>query len=307
MSSESGKPLVYVVILTWNQREDTLECLASVEALQYPAFRVVLVDNGSTDGTAQAVAERFPRVEVVANPVNLGFGAGANVGMRHALEHGAQYAFLLNNDTVVDPPLLDILVATAEAEPRAGLVGAYVWSYHNHDELQLSGDRRHPLTLDPARQIPARLPADQCPHQVDYLSGGAVLVKRRVMEDVGLFDERFFLYYEDLDLCERVREHGYLLFSVPSARIWHKGRATMGDPSPRQRYHLARGSVLFFAKHTPARRLPLMIAYRAGSAARTLASAALKGQWAIASSYLRGLRDGLRLARRKDGHVSPAG
>ena len=110
MQSESGRPLVYVVMLTWNQRGDTLECLESVEAIKYPAFRVVLVDNGSTDGTAEAVAGRFPAVEVVANPQNLGFAAGANVGLRYALQHGADYAFLLNNDTVVDPAVLDVLV-----------------------------------------------------------------------------------------------------------------------------------------------------------------------------------------------------
>jgi hypothetical protein len=134
---------------------------------------------------------------------------------------------------------------------------------------------------------------------VDFLYGGGVLVQRQVLEEVGLFDERFFLYYEDLDLCVRARERGYHLLSVPAAHIWHKGRASMGEASPRQKYHLARSSVLFFAKHTPLRRLPLIVAYRAGSALRTLTRALLKGQWAVARSYLRGLREGLSLARHK--------
>ena len=113
-------PSISIVVLNWNGRDDTLACLESVERISYPNFRVIVVDNGSADNSVAAIRAAFPKVELIETHANLGFSGGNNVGIKRALEHGADYVLLLNNDTVVDPGLLDAFAATAKRLPDAG-------------------------------------------------------------------------------------------------------------------------------------------------------------------------------------------
>jgi len=342
------------VVVNWNRREDTLECLASLHNMTPPASQdcqrsltkapgawsgdlhpsqsggspldrrvsptearrarsgdlrpshqgdlrpswavdVILVDNGSTDGTARAVEAWFPDTEILSLPDNLGFAAGCNVGLRRALESGADYVLLVNNAAVVAPDMLEPLVSVAETRPDAGLLGPVIYYFDRPDGVWSAGYRQRPVTL--SAQPPAGRPEDGRPYEVDRLYGAGLLIRRAVLDDVGLFDERFFMYYEDADLCRRVQEAGYRLLVIPAARMWHKVSASTGEGSPAQKYHLARGSVLFFAKHTPLPLLPVIIVYRLGVALKQIALAARRRRWRVISAYLRGLWDGLRLLR----------
>ena len=295
---------VATVVVNWNRREDTLECLSSLRnMIQSPAGNadVILVDNGSTDSTTETVKAQFPGVDVVSLPENRGFAGGCNVGLRRALEGGADYILLVNNDAVVAPDMLERLIEVGEMRRDAGLLGPVVYRFDEPDRVWSAGYRERPVTL--SAQPPAGQPDDGAPYEVDRLYGAGLLIRRSVLEEVGLFDERFFMYYEDADLCRRVQKAGYRLLVVPAARMWHKVSASTGEGSPSQQYHLARGSVLFFAKHTPLLLLPVIIVYRLGVAAKKLVLATHRRRWDVMSAYLRGLVAGVRLLRRAPDRV----
>ena len=293
-------PAVAVVIPTWNRRDDLLACLESIAAMRYPRLHVIVVDNASTDGTAEAVAERFPAVELIRSDRNRGFAAGANLGLQQALQRGVDYVLLLNNDVVVAPDMLARLVEAAEAHPKVGLLGPSVWHHDAPQRLWSAGYRCRAVTL--SEQPPRGDPYGTEPYFVDTLYGCALLIRREVLETVGLLDGRFFMYYEDKDLCLRARAAGWALLAVPAARMWHKvspsTSGSRGLGTPFQKYHMARSSVLFFAKHTPPWLWPVVLPYRLGSGLRTVARALRHGRSDIAVGYLRGLWHGMQLLRR---------
>jgi len=295
--AEDTSPLVYVVTLTWNQREDTLSCLESLKRMTYPHRRFLLVDNGSVDGTIEAVQERFSDVEIIANSRNLGFPGGFNVGLRRALDEGAEYVFMVNNDIFVAPDILDQLMACA-GPPDVGMLAPKIYYADEPDRIWSVGARRHPWTLEMTDKGKMQLDQGQWDEVIerDYLVGCALLLKRSLLEDVGLFDEGYHpIYYEDLDLSLRARQAGYRLLMVPSARMWHKVSASGGGAdSPRERYLVARNSARFFGKHVRGWRWLIVVPYRLGSAVKMTTRLLCQGKRESALAYLRGLRDGLR-------------
>lgn len=288
-------PLIYVVVVNWNRCQDTLECLDSLSHLTYPNFRLLVVDNGSNDGSVQAITQRFPTVELLTTPCNLGFSVGYNLGIRHALGQGSDFVLVLNNDTVVDSRLLDELVKYASLD--VGVLAPKIYYYHKPNCIWSVGGQRHPLTLEMTDKGTGQLDRGQWAQvqERDYLVGCALLIRCEVFERVGFFDERFFAYYEDMDFCLRTKQSGYRLLLVPQARVWHKVAATSGGSnSPAERYGMAKGSVLFFRKHVRGLRWLIVIPYRLGSAIKTILRLLMQGRKESAWAYLRGLRDGLR-------------
>lgn len=295
--SDTAQPLVYVITLNWNQREDTLSCLRSLNQMDYPHYRLLAVDNGSVDGTVEAVRECFPDVEMIVNSRNLGFQGGFNAGMRHALRQDADYLLVINNDTVVKPNMLGELMAHA-GRPDVGMVGPKIYYADQPNVIWSVGGRRHPVLLEITDRGRGQLDQGQWEEVVerDYLVGCALLLKRCLLESIGLFDPGFHpAYYEDLDLCLRARRAGYRLLMVPSARMWHKGSVSSGgNNSPGVRYLMARNSVRFFRKHVRGWRWLAVVPYRVGSALKTTVRLLLQGRHDSALAHWRGLRDGLR-------------
>ena len=298
------RPLVYVVTLTWDQREDTIKCLGSLSRITYPHYRLLLVDNASVDGTVEAVRDRFPDVEIIVNPRNLGFPGGFNVGLRYALAQGANYVFMINNDTFVELNILDRLMSCADP-PDVGILAPKIYYADEPNRVWSVGGRRHPWTLEMIDKGDGQLDRGQWKDAIerDYLVGCALLLKRSLLEDVGLFDTGYCpIYYEDVDLCLRARQAGYRLLLVPSARMWHKVSASGGGAgSPRERYLMARNSVRFFRKHVRGWRWLVVIPYRLGSAVKTTIRLLYQGRRESALAYLRGLRDGLRISLETEG------
>ena len=209
------EPSVWVVVLNWNGLADTLVCLASLRRLRYTGTRVVVVDNGSTDGSVAAI-RRDPAndgVEIVEANSNLGYAGGNNLGIRHALDRGADFVLVLNNDTTVDPMLLDELLAAANRQPDAGCFGP--WIYYMHDQERLWFTRSD---WDPAKSA-FTAPGKGClaselssaPAATDYVCGAALFFRAAVVRQIGLLDERFFLVYEDNDWCFRARRAGFAM------------------------------------------------------------------------------------------------
>jgi len=300
----SPLPLVYVATLTWNQREDTLACLRSLRAMTYPNYRLVVVDNASQDNTVAAVRDGFPEVEVMVNATNLGFSGGFNVGLQYALDKGADFVFMINNDTAVAPDILDELVAYRDW-PHAGVFAPKIYYAGEPTRIWSVGGNRNPLNFEMIGKGDKQLDHGQWDKVIerDYLVGCALLLRRSLLKDIGLFDTAYApIYYEDIDFCVRARQAGYCLLLVPSAHMWHKVAASGGGiDSPRERYLMARNSVLFFRKHIRGWRWLIVVPFRLGSAVKTTLRLLFRRRLPALSAYWRGLYDGLR--RREAGRA----
>ena len=245
------EPLVTVIVLNWNGKDDVIECLQSLEKQVYRTFEVVVVDNGSTDGSQAAIRQDFPAVTLIENIANLGFSEGNNVGIRYALEQGADYVLLLNNDTTVDEKLLTELVQAAESDDRIGAAGPKTYFYDAPQTLWAAGGLIC-FGVDAVRMRGwNRLDTGQYDDtlEVDYVPGCGLLAKAATIQDVGLLDPEYFAYYEDADWCLRTRQRGYSIHYVKTARMWHKASRTTGRYSPQSRYALGINSVVFVKKH----------------------------------------------------------
>jgi len=241
-------PQVVIVVLNWNGLADTLACLASLAELDYPEREVVVVDNGSSDGSVRAIRERFPMVTVLENGENLGYTGGNNVGIRYALEQGADYVFLLNNDTEVDPQMLKRLIEVAESDPGIGVVGPKILYHSEPETIWSAGGIVEPVGRPVNLGLDER---DEGQHdalrEVDWVTGCALLIRSSVVRQIGLLDERFFIYFEENDWCRRVREAGFKIYYVPTARLWHKIQPRHQAVSPRHVYLMTRNRLLYLS------------------------------------------------------------
>jgi GT2 family glycosyltransferase len=244
-------PKVTVTTLSWNRKMHTLEWLQSLGALEYANFEVLIVDNGSTDGSVDAIRAKHPEVALVENGENLGYARGFNVGMKHAFEGGADYVLIMNNDAIIDPPALQALVDTAEADPSVAFVSGKVYHYWRPEEIQTAGTLPHRW-----RVAGAQIGFGEIDHgQYDEVTERELtddvflLVRRAAWERVGGYDNDFAYYgHENVDWCMRVREAGFKIMYTPHAKIWHKGR-TGGGWTPFYLYHQTRNDYVLVAKH----------------------------------------------------------
>jgi GT2 family glycosyltransferase len=252
-------PLVTIILVNWNGRDDTLACLESLAALDYPRERLhlVMVDNGSEDGSVAAVRGRYPDVEVVANDSNLRFARANNQGLDIAASRGSDFVLLLNNDTEVDPAALGRMVAAARRDDAIGMVGPKIYHYQPPDMIWYAGG-----VISLWRGLVAHRGIRETDRgQYDrggdtgYITACALLVSRRCLQAVGGLDEGYFIYGEDADWCQRSRKAGFRIVYEPTARVWHKvssssgGRAVAGGLTPFKVVHKTRSMARFFAHH----------------------------------------------------------
>jgi len=303
MADDMSLAPVYTVTLNWNLQVDTIACVESVLAAGVPRAQVIIVDNGSTDGSVTALAARFgPELQLVCNAQNLGFGGGMNEGIRHALEHGAGSVLLLNNDTVVDPGMATALLEAYDSLGRPGILGPAIYYYDVPGRIWRLGDivyRWLPMPL-PARLNGKSLSA-LVPFQVDYVTGCGMLVCREVFERVGLFDRRYFMYFEDADFCGRARDAGFAVWCVPRARMWHKVSATARRDGPVNRYHRALNQVRFYHEHAHGRSAVLREGYIAAKLLKTTMGDVWHRDWDLVGPLWKGTLDGYREQARRMG------
>lgn len=248
-------PPVVVIILTLNQKEETLACLASFRSVRYPNFRIVLVDNASTDGTADVVAASFPAVQLVRSAVNAGVAGGRNLGLAHAAQQFPyDYALYIDNDTVVDAGFLDPLVEALEQDPRAGIAAPKLLMMGRDKVLDSAGGSQINFwTAQTNRRGYGQLDRGQYdgPEVAPCVPAGIALARRSVLEACGGFDSAFHPYGpEDLDFSLRARDAGFSFRYVPASIVYHKGNKTgFGGYTPD--YALIKGRNLrrFMARH----------------------------------------------------------
>lgn len=290
----NSRPLVTAVTLNWNRPDDTVECLQTLANQTYSPMRTLVVDNGSSDNSVQRIREAFPLAEVLVSRENRGFAAGANLGLRQALGAGADLIFLLNNDTTVAPDAIGQLVAHRQS--RVGIVAPLIYYASAPSRIWSAGGAIHPLLLEQTGGMRGHTDERDWPGPLDrdFVTGCGMLLSRNLLEQIGLFDERFFMYYEDLDLCLRARRQGFRIVLEPAAQMWHKvSQSSEGSNTPAERYWMARSSAIFFRKHAKgAQRLPILL-WRTGSAVRNTLRLLLAGRTDACAAYWQGLRDGL--------------
>ncbi len=244
------QPCVITIILNTNRRDDTLECLGSLTKNSYGNHRIIVLDNASIDGSSDAIRIAFPEVKIIPLTANLGYAGNNNVGIQAALGQGADWVLVLNEDTSLAVDCLEQMVMVAESDQHIGIVGPMVYHYNEKDVIQSAGGRLGRFW--DASHI-GQNERDQgqysTPRSVDWVSGCAILVKRQVIEQVGMLDERFFYYWEETEWCLRTRKNGWLIFQVPAAKLWHKGVQRDYRPSPSVTYYATRNRFLMMSKH----------------------------------------------------------
>ena len=272
-----SRPRVCVLILNRDRRDDTLACLSSLLARPYPDLDVVVLDNASSDGTAAAVRAAYPQVQVIETGGNLGYAAGNNVGLVWARRQGAEYALLLNEDTIVDPDFIAHLVDAAQARPELAFLGPLVYHYTEPEVIQSAGGMIAPdwRTYHRGQNEPDHGQYAR-PFEPDWVSGCAIFLRMSVVERIGMLDPAFFIYSEEVDWCLRARRAGFRGLVVPAARIWHKGVRRDYAPSPRVTYLSARNHLRLLAKHRAGARA--LLGAMAGDL-RTLASWSVRPRW----------------------------
>lgn len=246
-------PKVAIILLNWNGIQDTLECLASVFAIDYPNFDVIVADNGSRDQQGQRIKQQYPQITLIENGGNLGFAEGNNVAIRHALDAGADHVLLLNNDTTIDPAALTGFADAIRRFPEAGIYGAKIYYHANPRTLWYAGarwDRRRGGFVHVGMGEEDDNQSHEQISEQDYITGCALLVARTVIERIGVMDPRFFVYFEETDWCHRARRAGFRCLLVPAAKVWHKVSAsTGGSASPVYHYYMSRNLLLFVGRN----------------------------------------------------------
>lgn len=260
---------IVIIILNFNGKNDTLACLSSLSQLKKRDWEVetIIVDNASTDDSVPALKSKYPQATVIENIANIGFAEGNNVGIRFALKKGADFAFLLNNDTLLAAKTLETLVDAALAEKKGGIFGPKIYfskGAETHPDRYKTNELGNVLwyaggRLDWDNVIAYHRGVDEVDKgqyeefvKTAFVSGCAMLVRREVFETVGFFDKRLFLYYEDVDLCMRARKKGYEVFYVPASYLWHKNAGSSGGSgSDLHVYYMTRNRLLIGMRYAP--------------------------------------------------------
>jgi len=292
MALISQNPLVVSVILNTNRCEDTLALLESLGASDYPNHRILVLDNASTDGSVQAIRDQHAQVNIIELQENLGYAGNNNVGIHSALELGADWIFVLNEDTLLAPDCISLLVAAGEASPGVGILGPMVY-HHNEPQVIQSAGGRLGEDWQAWHLGQNELDRGQFPrqHEVDWISGCAILVKRSVIEQIGMLDARFFYYFEETEWCVRARKASWKVVHLPEARLWHKGVQRNYQPSPNVTYYATRNRFLMLAKHDA----PLRAWLNAwGQTLRTLISWSIKPRWRSMRAHREAMWQGVK-------------
>jgi len=258
-----------VVIVNWNGKNDTVACLRSLRKLNTQGYdmRVYVIDNGSTDDSVTVIRREYDWTTVIETGENLGFSGGTNVGIRRALRDGALYIWLLNNDTIAHRDALSLLTVFSDA--RVGIAGSKIYfapgkEYH-HDRYTKS-QRGKAIwyaggLIDWANMYASHRGVDAVDEgqfdvvmETPFITGCSMFVRREVFDAIGLLDERYYLYLEDVDFCLRAARHGFRMLFVPSSVIWHIGAGSSGGAgNPLHDYYITRNRLLIGSRYAPLR------------------------------------------------------
>ncbi len=260
---------IAVIIVNWNGKKDTIDCLASLGKLktQSSKLKTYVVDNGSTDGSVEAIRKGFSDVVILETGKNLGFTGGNNIGIRQALLGGADFVWLLNNDTTVDQSALTELIAAFE-DPNVGIGGSKIYfapGREYHRDWYKQKDRGHVFwyaggQIDWNNMYASHRGVDEVDHgqydrtqETPFVTGCSMMVRKEVFDKVGYLDEKFFAYLEDLNFCLRAKQSGYKLLYVPKSVVWHNNAGSSSVGSSTHQYYMTRNRLFVGLRYAPLR------------------------------------------------------
>lgn len=246
-------PKIFVIILNWNGKEDTLACLKSLEKVSTP-HSLIVVDNGSNDDSVVTIQNAYTDITLLENRKNLGYAEGNNVGIRWALKNGAEYLLILNNDTIVDPDILEGFLSTLALTPQASILGGKPYLMNDPSRLDHLGGKWNSKTgtfdLIGSNDLGENW---MTPFPLDYVCGCALFVKAEVFRKVGAFESRFFLFWEESDFCKRAKKEGFYSYFAPNAKLWHKVSASFTGGKAHTTYFWWRNRLFFMERNCSAR------------------------------------------------------
>lgn len=240
-------PAVYAVVLNWNDAEHTIKCVESLNKVEYSSLEIVVVDNGSTDDSVERLHSQFDNILIVPSNYNRGFAGGMNLGISESLERGADYIWILNNDVLIDDPgVLSDLVTELRNKPDIGILSPFIREYPNTDKIWFEAGRIDLTDGDVGHINITRDDFNNRIVETDYVPFCGPLIRTDLIREIGLLPEDYFLYYEDADYCQSVREHGYRICTVLSSHICHEANASSGGTfDPIFSYYRSRNRFLF--------------------------------------------------------------
>lgn len=281
----NSRPDVKIIILNWHGWQDTITCLDSLASLKYDNYRALIVDNGSIDDSVACIRLAHPNIKTIETMHNLGFSGGNNVGILHALKNKADYIWLLNNDTKVDPQALSAMVALAETDSSIGAVGSSIFYMDHPEKIQAwgggsvsfwTGRTRHLLTPVPLKKL-------------HYLTASSILIRHSALDEIGFLDDKsFFMYWEDVDFSLRLRKAGWKIAVASDSIVFHKEHASTGIKNPILDLYFNESAIRFYKKHAPLPLWPIVV----GTAGRLIKRLVEKDKPRIMAT-LRGMYRGL--------------
>jgi len=285
------RPLVSIITLNYNQSQTTVEFLESSKKLQYPNYEILVCDMASSDNPTSIIfPERYPNTRLLLSDKNLGFAAGNNWGMDQAK---GEYYFIVNNDTILTPDILDLLIAPFEKDPAIGVTCPKIL-YHSHpNTIQYAGF--YPMNLYTARTTTiGYMEEDKGQHNTARPTAGAhgcaMLVKKEVVEKTGRFPELFFLYYEEWDWSARILKAGYTIWYTPSASIYHKESMSVGKFNPMKVYYHTRNRILYIRRNsTPFQLIVFTCFFSLFSIPKSVLKYLLQGNMELLKNFLKGV------------------
>lgn len=299
-------PIVSIISVNFNQPEVTGEMIDSLMKISYPEVEIIVVDNGSFVGNIEEVLLKYPTVKLIKSIVNLGFAGGNNLGIRQA---NGDFILLLNNDTEVDPGFLEPLVKKCLNDPKIGIVSPKIYYFHTPGMLQYTGfsDISTLTTRSFGRGYYKK---DEGQFEEDketfFGHGSAMLVPRKVIEEVGMMAEVFFLYYEEMDWCKRIRNAGYKIFYVHNSVVYHKESVTTGKDSPNKTYYLNRARILYMRRNVHGIKALMAFTYQACVAVpKNMAVFLLKGKPKHFKAYCKAIFWNIKNLLNKEIYLNP--
>lgn len=295
-----ASPSVAIILINWNGYDHTRACLESLGEVVYDNYHIIVVDNGSTDGSFQKLKEEFKNVEFIINDLNLGFAAGNNVAIKKAIGDGYDYITLLNNDTKVEPDFLSLLIAALQNNSQMGAVQPQIRWMHEPEMIWNSGGDYNPWTGQTnslnQNQKANNSVFDPSPK---WLTGCCICLPSRIIKEVGFLEEAFFAYYEDVDWSFRITRAGYYLGLVPEAIVYHVAGASSnvnmssneGRLSPQVHFLNVRNQIWIIRKYLVGLKRLSALVYSVLRSLTILLYFVIRGRSIKSRAVLRGLKE----------------
>ena len=296
-----SKPSVGVVIVNWNLKDSLRETLLSFRKVNYPGLQIVVSDNASSDGSQEMVRAEFPEVHLLAHETGQGYARGASLGMAHLVDK-TDYIFSTTNDVIVDPEMINQLVDYAEQNPQAGMIGTKIYFFDRPNVLWHAGARINPLHGHNFHYGWNRTDCGQHDRikECDYVTGCGVMLRSAAIKKTGTFKDDLIFYFEDADLCYRVRAAGYKIVYLPTARMYHKVETTLAKNRQRQLHYCTRNGLYLLQTHRVGFYPLSLLAHILLVCPAKMCVFAIRGQYANCRGIWRGIRD---WNRRKYGWI----